>query len=525
MGSKESKAQVIDTNDEYKNEVLTNYGHDSPSTSTLSWNRSSEDETVMQGLAGVTTTGEKVFSLIANVLKTFGDETNKTLMICFQALTAGTYFCQGAGIVLNLIQGYVVAVQLNRIYKEIQEVRNDIKELERTMKWETTRIQYADICTMIVTGMKICNQIRSNAGNDSVKHDYEERLKELCSNQRFMLAMNILLDGITGKGDFRIDLMQLIYEQADGSRPDVMRMAGRLLQLLTGGITTLLTYETLMRGQQSAKQFEAAMYADRMKEVEQCYKEVIQRCLDESKERMARDVDEICKGKQELEDVPEKVCDTLSSKYDWLQFQCIAFKNDYVKCHGSRIEKDMDLDEFLGKGKLVCFYTSKSAPLKKFSSSERDHVDEIISKRHRGKLADLIPPEFYTKPDAYDAVLDYMKQTSDQRQCWVVGIGRETTLLTQLVFEDRTRYEIYHGVSNGTYYHHLIKECEPTDTYCFVSMFFQDRDASSSLFHSSRNLVDMAIRAVIRGNNSAAVGSVVISSGVARGLVCPVEQD
>ena len=490
MGSNESKARVIDRNDEYKNEVLTNYGHDSPSTSTSSWNRSSEDESVMQGLAGVTTTGENVFSLIANVLGTFGDETSKTLMICFQVLTAGTYFCQGAGIVLNLIQGYVVARQLNKIYEEIHKVRNEIKELEQTMKWETTRIQYADICTMIVTGMKICNQIQSNAGNYSLKHHYEERLKDLCSNQRLMLAMNILLDGITGKGDFRIGLLQLIYEQTDGSRPDVMRMAGRLLQLLTGGMTTLLTYETLMYGRRSAMQFEAAMYADRMKEVEQRYKEVIQRCVAESKERMARDVDRICTGKQKLEDVPKKVCDSLSRKYDWLQFQCIAFKNDYVKCHGSRIEKDMDLDEFLGKGKLVCFYTSKSAPLKKFSSSERDHVDEIISKRHRGNLADLIPPELYTKPDAYDAVLDYMNQTSDQRQCWVVGIGGESmltqlvgreTMLAQLVFEDRTRYEIYHGVSNGTYYHHLIKRCMPTYRYCFVSMFFQDRDASSNL--------------------------------------------
>ena len=463
MGSSESKARVIDKNGEYKYAVLTNYGHDSPSTSTLSWNRSSEDESVMQGLAGVTTTGENVFSLIANVLGTFGDETNKTLMICFQVLTAGTYFCQGAGIVLNLIQGYVVAVQLNKIYEEIQEVRNDIKELERTMKWETTRIQYADICTMIVTGMKICNQIQSNAGNDSVKHDYEERLKQLCSNQRFILAMSILFDGITGKGDFRIDLLQLIYEQTDGSRPDIMRMAGRILQLLTGGMTTLLTYETLRRGRRSAMQFEADMYADRMKEVEQCYKKVIQRCVDESKERMARDVDEICKGKQNLEGVPKKVCDTLSRKYDWLQFQCIAFKNGCVDCHGSRIEKDVDLDEFWGKGTFICFYTSKSAPLKKFSSSEKHRVDEIIS--------NLIPSSFHDKPNPYDAVLDYMNQTSDQRQCWVVGLGEHR------LFRSTGAPEIYHGVSKGTS-QYLIKTFKSTSINIFVSLFFQEYDNS-----------------------------------------------
>ncbi len=459
MGSNESKAQVIDTNDEYKNEVLTNYGHDSPSTSTLSWNRSSEDESVMQGLAGVTTTGEKVFSLIANVLKTFGDETNKTLMICFQALTAGTYFCQGAGIVLNLIQGYVIVVQLNKIYEEIQEVRNEIKELERTMKWENTKIQYAGICNDIITGMKLCEQIQSNAGNDSLKHDYEERLKEFCLNKQLMSTINMLLDGMTGEGFFSVDLLQLIYQQTDGSRPDVMRMAGRLLQLLTGGMTTLLTYETLVRGRQKAKQFEAAMYADRMKEVEQCYKRVIQRCVAESKERMARDVDEICTGKQKLEDVPKKVCDTLSRKYDWLQFQCIAFKNGYVDCHGSRIEKDMDLDEFWGKGKLVCFYTSKSAPLKKFSS-EKHHVDEIISKTHRGILAFALIRLLLNEPDPYDAVLDYMNQTSDQRQCWVVGVGKR-------------RLEIYHGVSDGTS-QYLIDTINSTSRNSFVSLFFQE---------------------------------------------------
>ena len=471
MGSKESKAQVIDTNDEYKNEVLTNYGHDSPSTSTLSWNRSSEDESVMQGLAGVTTTGEKVFSLIANVLTTFGEETNKTLMICFQALTAGTYFCQGAGIVLNLIQGYVVVVQLNKIYEEIRKVRNDIKELEQTMKWETTRIQYADICTMIATGMKICKKIQSNAGDGSVRHDYEERLKELCSNQRFMLAMNILLDGITGKGDFRIDLLQLIYEQTDGSRPDVMRMAGRLLQLLTGGMTTLLTYETLIRGRQSAKQFEADMYADRMKEVEQCYKKVIQRCVDESKERMAKDVDEICKGKQKLEDVLRKICEMLPRKYDWLRFQCIAFKdgyNRYMDCHGSRIEKDVDLDEFRGKGKLVCFYISYSAPLKEFSLDQKYHdVSNILCDRREGRLTCAASP-FY-KPDTYNAVLDYMYQTSDQRQCWMVGACMDPD---DDVFEGHEG--IYHEISTGQYHRYQLKRWRLGSRYCFVYIFFQE---------------------------------------------------
>ena len=466
MGSSESKAQVIDTYDEYKYAVLTNYGHDSPSTSTSSWNRSSEDESVMQGLAQVTSTGEIVFSLIANVLTTFGDETNKALMICFQVLAAGTYFCQGAGIVLNLMQGYVIVVQLNKIYEEICEVRNDIKELEKSIKWETTRIQYADICTMIVTGIEFCKQIQSNAGNGSVKKVHEERLKELCKNQQFTLAMNALFDGIIG-GDFRPDLLGFIYEQTDGSRPDVMRMAGRLLQLLTGGMTTLLTYETLMRGRQEAKQFEAAMYADRMKKVEKRYKEVIQRCVDESKERMTRDVDRICKGKQKLEDVPKKVCDTLSSKYDWLQFQCVAFKKGFMDCHGSRIEKLVDLVGVLKVGKLVCFYTNKSAPLKKFSSSEKHHVDEIISKWRRGKLSSFTPAGFYKKPDAYDAVLDYMKQTSDKRQCWVVG----TTVNLDDPFEGR--FEIYFGVSEGTFQYQNIR-CMTTRRYCFVSMFFQE---------------------------------------------------
>ncbi len=133
-------------------------------------------------------------------------------------LKGAKYFCEGAGIVLNMsakADDKAVA-QLNKIFEEIRDVRNDIRQLERSMEWATSRIQYADICTMIVTGVDFCQQIQCMAENESLKHDYEERLKELCSNQRLTLAMSTLLDGITGQGDFRVDILQLIYIQSNG---------------------------------------------------------------------------------------------------------------------------------------------------------------------------------------------------------------------------------------------------------------------------------------------------------------------
>ncbi len=468
MGANNSKARVIDENNEYRNAVIMNYEHYSLSTSS---EKRSEDESGTQQLADVVSTGENTFSLIADVLETYGEETNETLMKCLLIIKGGKYFCEVAGIVLNLLVDDQVAAQLNKIYEEIRGVRNDIRELEQSMKWETTRIQYADICTMIVTGMGFCIQIQSNAGNDSLKHDYEERLKELCSNQRFTLAMNTLLDGITGKGDFRVDILQLIYEQTSGSRPGVMRMAGRLVQLLSGGMTTLLTYETLMRGRQSAEELAVAMYADRLQEAEQCYKNVIQRCVDESKENMATDVDIICEGEHQLEDVPKVICEKLAGKYDWLQFQCMVHKNGVVLCHGSRIEKcRYDAD-------IICFYTSKSSPLNTFSSSQKGQINEIISKRHRSGLSAvrvfLVKTEG-DKPDGYDTAIEYLNQISDQRQCWVVGASTSCDTRGQGIYGDYPQpLKVYHEVSEGSY-QHLITKCKLSSKYCFVSMFFQD---------------------------------------------------
>ena len=484
MEPNESLARVIDENNEYSIVVMRNFERCSPSilhdenyeyinesaTTMVPVTSSSEAENGMLRLANAANTAGQVFSLVANVLETYGESNNDILRKCLLMLKGAKYFCEGAGIVLNMsakADDKAVA-QLNKIFEEIRDVRNDIRQLERSMEWATSRIQYADICTMIVTGVDFCQQIQCMAENESLKHDYEERLKELCSNQRLTLAMSTLLDGITGQGDFRVDILQLIYIQSNGSRPVVMRMAGRFVQLLTGGMITLLTYETLVRGKQSAKQLEEAIYADRLKEAEQCYKQVIQRCVDESKENMARDVDNTCAREQQFEDLLKDISDTLTRKYDWLQFQCVAYRNSVVYRRGSRIEKRVGRH----RANIICFYTSRSAFLPAFHLSEKSKINEIISKRQSSLINAACLFLFASpddKPDGYDAVIDYLNQISEKRQCWLVGASK----YSESHVNGNGDLLVHHEVSEGSY-QHLIRKCKFSGKYCFVSMFFQD---------------------------------------------------
>ena len=481
----ESEARVIDENNEYSIVIMGNFERHSPSilqdenyesrddvnesVTTMATSRSEAGNEMLR-LANVASTAGQVFSLVANVLETFGESSNDIIKKSLLMLKGAKYFCEGARIVLGMFatanDKAVVQVQLNKIFQDIRGVRNDIRQLEQSMIWATSRMQYADICTMIVTGVTFCEQIQCNAENESLKHDYEERLKELCSNQRFTLVVSTLLDGITGQGDFRVDILQLIYTQCNGSRPDVMRMAGRFVQLLTGGMITLLTYETLVRGEQSAKQLEEAMYADRFKEAEQCYKQVMQRCVDESKENMARDVDNICAREQEFEDLLRDI---------WLQFQCMAHKNGVVYRHGSRIEKRVDGH----RADIICFYTSRSAFLPEFSLSEKSKMSEIISKRQRSLMSAvsfLLFPFPRDKPDGYDAVIDYLNQISEKRQCWLVGASKIKYSHARRAGERvncNGNLLVHHEVPEGSY-QHMIGKCKFTEKYCFVSLFFQD---------------------------------------------------
>lgn len=134
---------------------------------------------------------------------------------------------------------------LEKLSNKVDPVRDDIKELEEMIKWETTQLQYGDIVGRIKTG---------KASGEDQKKRYKDRLKEVCADQNFTLALNALLDGIARERHFQKSILDEFCNKTNGDRPKISSLATRLLQLVSGGMIVLATYEKVMRGKEGAKE-------------------------------------------------------------------------------------------------------------------------------------------------------------------------------------------------------------------------------------------------------------------------------
>lgn len=67
--------------------------------------------------------------------------------------------------------------EFEKVLIGIDNVRSDIKDLEKSLNLAITKSEYSDVSNVIITGMKYLSYIPNHP-------DYKERLKELCGNQK-----------------------------------------------------------------------------------------------------------------------------------------------------------------------------------------------------------------------------------------------------------------------------------------------------------------------------------------------------
>lgn len=268
-----------------------------------------------------------------------------------------TLCCNGKSIpcvggILAVVEGLlpdgdseVVIRLLQNLSEQIKAVRHDISELENKIKLEGVKLQYCDIATKIETGMDYLSRILKSA-NDDERTRFEERLKELCSNQTMTLAVVNLVKGLAPEDNLlQNDILETIYRATRGHRGNLDSVCNRFQQLFAGGVAVILIYETLVRGEEAASEMNQ-LFEGHAEKLMKRFEEFRQKCKDCFRENMQSDLNEVIDGEMSNKDAVEYLSDFLRKKYDWLETYSIVCKEsifidyDFTGDHVKSLERN-----------------------------------------------------------------------------------------------------------------------------------------------------------------------------------------
>jgi len=244
-----------------------------------------------------------------------------------------------------------------KLSNKIDNVRDDIKDLEKKIKWEIRRQQYGDVANRINLGMQFCIEI-GEARDEVEKENFQERLQELGKGQQFTLDLTALFDRMTGTCDFRNSILDEFYNDTKGDRPNISALAIRLLQLICGGMIVLATYETVMRGEKGAKEM-TKPFDSRLKNVCSNVQSVLDRCVKNFRDNMLRDLNKKLDEGGSNMDLVTKISSFMHDKYDWLENFCLVY-NDLLGSDKHWFDGDR-VESLHHKGKTcgIVFYRTK----------------------------------------------------------------------------------------------------------------------------------------------------------------------
>ena len=188
-----------------------------------------------------------------------------------------------------------------------------------------------------------------------------------------------MLDGIIGSGGFGSKpILSRFYDKTGGDRNKLRKLSGRLLQLLTGGLSALMAVEVIgTESEYVAAHYVNNRFGGKLAQAASTMKKYLDLCVFEAKSNMQKDLERIVeeKNKQPNKNIAHALCESLKNKYDWLLFHCMVY-NDIAGFekhifNGIRVSKL----HYFGKN-AIAFYTSKGS----FRQAEHIHtVNSLIS--------------------------------------------------------------------------------------------------------------------------------------------------
>lgn len=211
-----------------------------------------------------------------------------------------------------------VVKKLDEIKDDIHQLSNDIKKLHADMNWSDVILQYDGALKHIQLAIDLCPR---DINEDNWNDDISARFKELCANQSLTKALTNVLSGFE-HDEMSKNILKSLYTKTSGHIGVISDVSVGIIDLLFGGMSALVVYETLTRGRSSAEKFARATFKGRFEAMQAAISEFTEKCVNECKTNMENDLAELIKAKPASAD---PIFNALTSKYPFLAITTIIY--------------------------------------------------------------------------------------------------------------------------------------------------------------------------------------------------------
>lgn len=162
------------------------------------------------------------------------------------------------GAILTLVKGFLpgehaeILSLFHELNNQFHVMRNDINNLKHEIKWEIEVAKDSGALNCLELGIEYCLEIGKRSKEDE-KRTYQERLKRTCANEKCTEALRSLLNRMSGTGILpSSSILDKYYDRVKGNRSKISDLAARLLQVASGGLLVISTYDTMVYGKKYA---------------------------------------------------------------------------------------------------------------------------------------------------------------------------------------------------------------------------------------------------------------------------------
>ena len=144
-----------------------------------------------------------------------------------------------------------IIAHFHELHHTTTNIRQDIADLERRMRWGFIGVQYSAVRHAILEAMNLARHI--TVAPPGQQENAMERFREHCSSVNIRFMVFRLIYGVTGRDGFGENILSAFYSTSGGHRPDMIKLGGRLMHLVNGGYWCYMAYESMLRGRSSAR--------------------------------------------------------------------------------------------------------------------------------------------------------------------------------------------------------------------------------------------------------------------------------
>ncbi|XP_076359737.1 uncharacterized protein LOC143252049 [Tachypleus tridentatus] len=213
--------------------------------------------------------------------------------------------------------------QFGKVHNKLEIISDQIRDLEYIIDQSTVDMQFFSSEENIKHQIRYLNEYMRHGveGESKERDDFIRRFQQAGEDRNIYTLYN----GIIGRGSiFTRPILKTVRDKTECYNKQVKAMGGRLVELLTAGVMSYISYTKISGGKTEPIQND---WEEKLKHVNEVINEHLEYCKSNYRTFAAKDMEKVMREKEagSNRDVVVALLDLLGDKFDWLYWMIVVY--------------------------------------------------------------------------------------------------------------------------------------------------------------------------------------------------------